>query len=147
MNNLKTDIVHKVKEEHLARFLNQRSKFSKSEVKHSAFHPPKGTATTSVFRHGNTPPHNELIEIGKHQKMIIKAIASMLERDIISLKLKHPLSVVSDTTRNQHPKHAHIVFPFENNEENFHEIIYICMEIAKCARLIRDEKNNILSVL
>ena len=145
MNNFKTDIVDEVKEEHLARFLNQRSKFSKSRVKHSAFHPPKGTATTSVFRHDNTPPHNELIEIGKHQKIIIEAIASMLERDIISLK--QSLSVISDTGGGQHPKHVHIVFPFENNEENVHKIKYICMKIAKCAHLIRDEENKILSVL
>ena len=137
----KIDTTKTVKsEEYLARFLNQKNKFSKNKVKHSAFYPPKGTSTTSVFRHDNYS-HDKLIEIGKNQKIIIKAIASVQVKNIISLTL----SVVSDTTGNQHPKHAHIVFPIKNNsEENFHKIKYICMDIAKHANLIKDSNNNIL---
>ena len=141
MSDSKKQINMVTEEEHLARFLGQSSKFSKDRVKHSAFHPPKGTSTTSVFRHDNCS-NNELIKIGKHQKITIKAIASLLVKDIISLTV----SVVPDTTSNQHPKHAHIVFPFNNNKENFQEIKYICMEIAKFANLIKDSKNNILSI-
>jgi len=130
--------------ESLARFLNQGGKFSNNRVKHHAFHPPKGTSTTSVFRSDNCP-NKCLIEIGKKLGFNIKAIASVLVKDIISI---HPpnVSVVSDAKGNQHPRHAHIVFPVKNNSnENFNKIKDICMEIAKYASLIKNSNGEILS--
>ena len=133
-------------EEHLARFLDQRGKFSKDRVKHFAFHPPKGTSTTSVFRCDHCS-NDDLIEIGKQQKINIKAIAHVVVKDVV--KSGHicnlHLSVVSDTSNHQHPKHAHIVFPFKNTEEYSQKIKDICMEIAKYSHLVKDANNNILS--
>ena len=132
-------------EEHLARLLDQKSKFSANRVKHFAFHPPKNTSTTSVFRCDHCS-NDDLLEIARQQKIKVKAIADVIVKDV--LKSGHiyslNLSVVSDTSNRQHPKHAHIVFPFKNTEEYSHKIKYICMEIAKYANLVKDINNSIL---
>lgn len=130
--------------ESLARFLDQGSKFSNNRVKHHAFHPPKGTSTTSVFRSDNCS-NKFLIEIGTNLKFEIKAIASLLVKDVRSIH-SSILSVVSDAKGDQHPRHAHIVFPIKNDSnENFTKIKDICMEIAKCASLIKNSNGEILS--
>lgn len=127
--------------EKLARFIKQSGHFTEStkRVKHSAFYPPKNKSTTSVFRHDNNSK-KELIKISKCQNIIFKKIASITKKNVIlsGKNSKVDLQVVSDTTNNQHPSHAHIQFPFQYPDTIKKRFKPVCMEMAKHATLIED---------
>lgn len=102
-------------DEPLARYIFSKDHFSKEilRVKRQAFMPPKNTNKLSVFRHKNC--HEDCIlkigkKIEKTREQSLKAYCSVQTEDVRAI---NNLDVVSDTSNNQHRRHANII--------NFHE--------------------------
>lgn len=101
-------------DEPLARYIFSKNHFSmeKTRVRRQAFMPPKNTNKLSVFRHKNC--HEDcILKIGKTieetREQSLKAFCSVQTEDVRAI---NDLDVVSDTSNNQHRRHANIInFP------------------------------------
>jgi len=94
-------------DEPLARYIYEKKHFSKENkrVKEQAFHPPKDKTTVSVIRHKDCPK-DCILKIGeKLRNKNVKAVGSILTKDVRSM---NGLDVESDTSGNQHRRHANI---------------------------------------
>lgn len=100
-------------DEPLTRYIFSKEYYSKENkrIKRQAFMPPKNTNKLSVIRSKNCP-ENSILKIGKElekqRPQSLKALCSLLTKDVRNLDL----DVVSDTSNNQHERHANIInFP------------------------------------
>ena len=100
-------------DEPLGRYIFSKNHYSKEQkrVKRQVFMPPKNEKRLSVMRHKNCS-EDCILKIGKQlekqRKQSLKALCSILTKDVRGLYL----DVVSDTSNNQHRRHANIInFP------------------------------------
>ena len=121
--------------EPLARYIFSESHFTKQRVKRHAFMPYKDKV--SVIRHEECEECSidYILKIGrqmeKDRRQSLKAIASILTLDVRSI---NNLDVESDTSNNQHKRHANI--------KNFHgyndaKIRQLAQELAKKTSLLK----------
>ena len=126
----------------LARYIFSKSHFSKENkrIKPQAFIPPKNKNTISVIRQ-NECSKTDILKIGKTieetRGSSLKAYCSVLTKEVRAI---NDLDVKSDTSNNQHKRHANIII----NPKNYNKakIKQITEDLATIA-----SNNNSLKVL
>lgn len=117
-------------DELLGRYIFSKEHYSKENkrVKRQAFMPPKNENRLSVFRHKGCS-EDCILKIGKQlekqRTQSLKALCSILTKDVRVLDL----DVISDTSNNQHRRHANIInFPEAKMRELADELAKIVSE-------------------
>ena len=129
-------------DEPLARYIFSKSHFSKENkrIRPQAFMPPKNKNTISVIRHKECS-EIDILKIGKimgkNRTTSLKAYCSVLTKEVRTI---NDLDVQSDTSNNQHKRHANIII--DSTNYNKAKIKQITEDLAEMA-----SNNNSLRVL
>ena len=124
-------------DEPLARYIFSNKHFSKKHkrVKRQAFMPALNKDTISVIRYKDFPKE-QLIKYGQQslsvqRKLSLKATASILTKEVRSIP---PLDVKADQSKDQHPRHAHIIhFKVDYSKAKLREL---AQDLATKAKLL-----------